>query len=126
MTSKKPARPLLAVKHVIPPPRRGVIVRERLEQQLRLAETRLTVVVAPAGWGKTSLLSGWAADPGEKRRIAWVSLDEGDDEPARFWTYVLTALCGASDEIGDGPLRALDAAGVFGGRLRSRVAAQTD
>jgi LuxR family transcriptional regulator, maltose regulon positive regulatory protein len=52
----------------------------------------LTVVVAPAGWGKTTMLSHWAHDPAEGRGIAWLSLDELDDEPARFWTYVLTAL----------------------------------
>ncbi len=112
MTSERPVRPLLTVKRVIPPVRAGAVPRQRLERQLRSAETRLTVVVAPAGWGKTSLLSGWAADAGEKRRIAWVSLDEGDDEPVRFWSYVLTALRGVSDEISVGPLRALDAADV--------------
>jgi LuxR family maltose regulon positive regulatory protein len=100
------------VKQVIPPVRAGAIPRERLERQLRQADTRLTLVVAPAGWGKTSLLSGWAADAGEKRRIAWVSLDESDDEPVRFWSYVLTALHGVSDEISLGPLQALDGAGI--------------
>ncbi|WP_327188153.1 helix-turn-helix transcriptional regulator [Streptomyces sp. NBC_01334] len=112
MTSKKPMRPLLTVKQVIPPARAGAVPRERLQRQLRLAETRLTLVVAPAGWGKTSLLSGWAADPEEKRRLAWVSLDESDDEPVRFWSYVLTALRDAGGVISAGPLQALDAAGV--------------
>ncbi|MYT03177.1 MULTISPECIES: LuxR C-terminal-related transcriptional regulator [Streptomyces] len=112
MTSDIPKRPLLAVKQVIPPARAGSVPRERLQRQLRLADTRLTVVVAPAGWGKTSLLSGWAADPEEKRRIAWVSLDDGDDEPVRFWSYVLTALHNAGDAISAGPLQALDATGV--------------
>ncbi|WP_327188149.1 helix-turn-helix transcriptional regulator [Streptomyces sp. NBC_01334] len=100
------------MKQVVPPARAGAIPRERLQQQLRLAETRLTVVVAPAGWGKTSLLSGWASGPDEKRRIAWVSLDESDDEPVRFWSYVLTALHNAGDAISAGPLQALDAAAV--------------
>jgi len=95
---------------MIPPPRVGAVARERLERQLCLAQTRLTVVVAPAGWGKTSLLSGWAANPGEQRRIAWVSLDENDDEPVRFWTYILDALHGIDSEIAAGPLQALDAA----------------
>jgi len=104
------ARPLLTVKQVIPPVRAGAVGRERLAGQLRRADTPLTVVVAPAGWGKTSLLSGWANDPAEKRRIAWVSLDESDDEPVRFWSYVLTALHGAG--LSDEPLRALDAAEV--------------
>ncbi|MFJ3894820.1 LuxR C-terminal-related transcriptional regulator [Streptomyces sp. NPDC090083] len=100
------------MKQVIPPARPGAVPRERLRQQLRVAGTRLTVVVAPAGWGKTSLLSGWASDPEEKRRIAWVSLDESDDEPVRFWSYVLTALHNAGGTISTGPLEALDAAGV--------------
>ncbi|MFJ8061356.1 hypothetical protein [Streptomyces sp. NPDC096142] len=100
------------MKQVIPPARPGAVPRERLRQQLRVAGTRLTVVVAPAGWGKTSLLSGWASDPEEKRRIAWVSLDESDDEPVRFWSYVLTALHNAGGTISTGPLEALDAAAV--------------
>jgi LuxR family maltose regulon positive regulatory protein len=98
------------VKQVVPPVRAGAVPRERLAQQLHAARTRLTVVVAPAGWGKTSLLSGWAAD--EVRRIAWVSLDESDDEPTRFWTYVLTALRDSSDGISGEPLAALAMADV--------------
>ena len=112
MTSDRPPRPLLSVKHTIPPPREGAVARERLLERLRRAETRLTIVVAPAGWGKTSLLSRWATDPDERRRVAWVSLDESDDESVRFWTYVLTALSGTGSDVGAAPLRALDAAGV--------------
>jgi LuxR family transcriptional regulator, maltose regulon positive regulatory protein len=89
-----------------------MVARERLVRQLCRAETRLTVVVAPAGWGKTSLLSRWAADPEEQRRIAWVSLDEDDDEPVRFWTYVLTALHGTGDAISAAALQALDGVGI--------------
>jgi LuxR family maltose regulon positive regulatory protein len=103
-------RPLLTVKQLIPPVRVGAVPRERLERLLRAAETRLTVVVAPAGWGKTSLLSGWAADAAEQGCVAWVSLDEGDDEPLLFWSYVLTALCGAG--VDPGPLKALAVAGA--------------
>ena len=94
MTAERPARPLLTVKYAIPPVRAGAVPRPRLLDALRSGSTRLTVVVAPAGWGKTSVLSAWAADPGEHVRIAWLSLDEDDDEPTRFWTYVLTALRG--------------------------------
>jgi LuxR family maltose regulon positive regulatory protein len=107
VTSVRPARPLLHVKRMVPPVRAGAVPRERLARQLRAARTRLTVVVAPAGWGKTSLLSGWAANPEDGRRIAWVSLDENDDEPDRFWAYVLTALCEVSDDISAAPLEAL-------------------
>jgi LuxR family maltose regulon positive regulatory protein len=69
-------------------------------------------VVAPAGWGKTSLLSAWAAEPGDGVRVAWVSLDETDDEPNRFWRYVFTALHGVDDAIGAAPLAALRVPGV--------------
>jgi len=85
------ARPLLTVKQQIPPVRPGAVRRAALEERLRNAGTGLTIVVAPAGWGKTSLLSSWASNPGEWVRVAWVSLDESDDEPNRFWSYVLTA-----------------------------------
>ena len=104
-------RPLLAAKCAIPPSRPVGVVRTRLHDKLLSnATTRLTVVVAPAGWGKTTLLSQWAHDPAETRRIAWVSLDTADDDPTRFWTYVLTAL-GAHD-VGGSALEALGAPGV--------------
>jgi len=105
-------RPLLTAKQVVPPVRAGAVPRERLAEQLREAETRLTVVVAPAGWGKTSLLSAWAAEPGDRRRVAWVSLDESDDEPIRFFSYVLTALRNASDQVSPAPLEALARSGL--------------
>jgi LuxR family maltose regulon positive regulatory protein len=83
-----------------------------LERRLRAAETGLIVVVAPAGWGKTSLLSSWAANPGEQTRVAWVSLDENDDEPTRFWSYLVTALRAASGDISSAALDALAMSGV--------------
>lgn len=112
MTANRLTGPLLTVKQLIPPVRPGAVRRDRLERQLRTAETGLTVVVAPAGWGKTSLLSQWASHPGEGIRVAWVSLDESDDEPTRFWSYVLTALHGASNEISAAALDALAVPGA--------------
>ncbi|HEX2805099.1 MAG TPA: hypothetical protein VHN80_02885 [Kineosporiaceae bacterium] len=103
---------LLTVKQTVPPVRAGAVRRDRLQHRLRDADTRLVTLVAPAGWGKTSLLSAWARDPAERCRIAWVSLDDGDDEPVRFWSYLLTALRSASDEISSNALDALDAPGV--------------
>ena len=106
MGSDRPAAPLLAAKQAIPILRAGTIHRDRLESQLRTADTPLTLVVAPAGWGKTTLLSTWArGDP--EVRVAWVSLDENDDEPVRFWRYVLSALQASSDAISPAPLEAL-------------------
>jgi len=67
------------------------VTRARLEDLLRRGtRARLTLVSAPAGFGKTSLLADWLA--AEERTVAWVSLDDADNDPTRFWTYVLTAL----------------------------------
>jgi LuxR family maltose regulon positive regulatory protein len=89
------------------------VVRERLQDRLRAGRgTRLCVVVAPAGWGKTTMLAHWATEPEEQPRTAWVSLDPSDDEPVRFWTYVLTALRELAPEVGDRALAALSAPGV--------------
>src|SRR5918911_1579124 len=88
-----PPRPLLTAKFAVPPTRAATVVRARLRDRLAAnGATRLTVVVAPAGWGKSTLLSQWANDPSDPRRVAWGSVDESDDEPVRFWTYVLAAL----------------------------------
>ncbi|MFD9738221.1 LuxR C-terminal-related transcriptional regulator [Umezawaea sp. NPDC059074] len=111
MTSPRPAGPLLAVKHTAPPVRPGSVERSGLVRSLRDAVTRLTLVAAPAGWGKTSLLGLWAADPGPDVVVAWVSLDEGDDDPVRFWRYALTALHEAG-AIGPAALDAVVAPGT--------------
>ncbi|WP_209306509.1 LuxR C-terminal-related transcriptional regulator [Blastococcus sp. CT_GayMR19] len=108
-----PSSPLLSVKHAVPPPRPGAVPRQRLHDRLRAARgTRLCVVVAPAGWGKTTLLAQWATDPEEQPATAWVSLDRSDDEPVRFWTYVLTSLGGVDPTVGRRALAALSAPGV--------------
>ena len=112
MTPDRPAGPLLTIKRRIPPRRPGTVGRAHLEARLRAADTPLTVVVAPAGWGKTNLLSSWANDPGAQTRVAWVSLDEGDDEAIRFWTYALLSIHDADDGIGSAALDALGAPGV--------------
>lgn len=83
--------PILATKLFVPPPRDQMVSRARLRN--RLANTRggqVTLVAAAAGWGKSTLLAGWALDaPG---RVAWLSLDASDDEPRRFLNYVIAAL----------------------------------
>jgi LuxR family maltose regulon positive regulatory protein len=89
------------------------VARERLSARLRAnGDTRLTVVVAPAGWGKTTLLAQWARDVAEPRRVVWVSLDESDDEPVRFWTYLLTALQASGTGLGAEAVTALGAPGL--------------
>ena len=105
MTAAPSARPLLTVKHTVPPARPLAVHRARLTGLLDDGDTRLVTVVAPAGWGKTSLLGAWA---GGRDDVSWVSLDQSDDDPGRFWSYVLAALGGA---VGPEPLAALRNAG---------------
>jgi LuxR family maltose regulon positive regulatory protein len=86
--------PLLATKLHIPPIRPDFVPRRRL---LDLLETglrrKLTLISAPAGYGKTTLLSEWyASSRGRALSLAWVLLDEQDNDPVRFWSYVLAAL----------------------------------
>ena len=71
-----------------------LIARPRLFSLLEEGRRRpLTLVSAPAGFGKTTLLSAWVqAHPPGNPLVAWVSLDEADNDPVRFWSYVLTAL----------------------------------
>jgi LuxR family maltose regulon positive regulatory protein len=84
-------RDLLATKLHVPQTRPGFVTRPRLADRLApTQEGALTLVCAPAGFGKTALLADWARhDP---RPIAWLSLNEGDNDPARFWRYVSAAL----------------------------------
>lgn len=88
------AVPLLATKRYAPRRRARLVTRPRLLARLdRGIESRLTLVAAPAGSGKSTLLADWlAATPAHRRTTAWVSLDPGDNDPALFWTYVITAL----------------------------------
>jgi LuxR family maltose regulon positive regulatory protein len=105
------AVPLIVAKRAVPPARPNAIARQRLsERLLGNGDSRLSVVVAPPGWGKSTLLSQWANDPRESRPIAWVSLDDSDDEPSRFWTYVISALYAAGGRAGREALAVMSAA----------------
>src|SRR3712207_368956 len=86
--------PLLATKRYAPRWRPGLVSRPHLIARLdQGAGRKLTLVAAPAGFGKTTLLAEWlAAAPAGGRPAAWVSLDPGDNDPALFWAYVITAL----------------------------------
>lgn len=84
--------PLLSTKLHVPRRRRGVVARPRLREHLsRGDEVALTLVSAPAGFGKTTVLTEWLAAR-EGRPAAWLSLDARDNDPVVFWTYLLTAL----------------------------------
>ncbi|WP_421740654.1 LuxR C-terminal-related transcriptional regulator [Cellulomonas sp.] len=101
------AGPLIATKLHVPTLRRGLVARPRLLERVRPGvDARLTLVCAPAGFGKSTLVAEWVAGaPADGRAVAWLSLDSSDNDPATFWRYVLTALAGATDGAGS---RALD------------------
>ena len=97
--------PLVQTKLYIPQVRRGLVPRPRLSERLNPAtQPRLTLISAPPGFGKTTLLAAWlAAAPDAARPVAWVSLEESERERDSFWTYVVTALDAAAG-VGAGTL----------------------
>ena len=99
--------PLLETKLYVPKSRRHPVARPRLSDRLgNGTETKLTLVSAPAGFGKSTLLAEWIAhSPTVQRSIAWLSLDQGDSQPASFWTYLISALRTVVPNVG---ARALD------------------
>src|SRR6266568_3281120 len=98
--------PILGTKLYIPRPRPNVVSRPLLLERLNEGlHRKLTLIAAPAGFGKTTLVSEWIE--GIERPIAWLSLDEGDSDPARFLTYLVAALQTIVPTIGEGVLRAL-------------------
>src|SRR6266487_3415141 len=109
-----PSLHLLMTKIAVPSVRLNMVTRPRLMQRMNTAVMgTLTLIVAPAGWGKTTLLSAWHADPShDTLPLAWVSLDAGDDDPVRFWTYVIAALNTLHPGVGETPLALLYASSV--------------
>src|ERR1700719_4541286 len=98
--------PILATKLYIPPLRPNVVSRPRLIERLNEGlHRKLTLISAPAGFGKTTLVSAWVEGIG--RPVAWLSLDEGDNDPTRFLTYLVAALQAIAANIGEGVLSAL-------------------
>ena len=103
------AGPLLATKLHVPRRPRSLVARPRLSERLsRGAESALTLVSAPAGFGKTTLLAQWlAAAPADGRSVAWLSLDQRDNDPELFWTYLVGALKTAAQGAGASTLSLL-------------------
>ena len=102
--------PILATKLYLPPPPPKVVVRTRLIERLNeglAAGARLALISAPAGFGKTTLVSEWVAGSG--RPAAWLSLDEGDSDPTRFLAYLVAALQTVAPKLGEGTLEVLQA-----------------
>src|SRR5262245_15735320 len=98
--------PILTTKLYIPPPRPNAVLRPRLIERLYEGlHGKLTLISAPAGFGKTTLVSTWIADCG--RPVAWLSLDEADSEPTRFLAYLIAALQTIAPTIGAGGMAVL-------------------
>jgi len=100
--------PILATKLYIPPPRSKIVLRPRLIERLNeglSSGRKLTIISASAGFGKTTLVSEWVAGCG--RPVAWLSLDEGDNDPVCFLIYLVAALQTIAANIGAGVLRTL-------------------
>ncbi|MBK9715654.1 MAG: AAA family ATPase [Kouleothrix sp.] len=123
--------PILATKLYIPPPRPNIVLRPRLIARLSAGlHRKLTLIAAPAGFGKTTLVSEWLASLSSELHVlsselsqtehtqtsklktqnfnvAWLSLDEGDSDPIRFLAYLVAALQTIAPTIGAGVVAAL-------------------
>lgn len=97
--------PLLETKLYLPKWSVDLVARPRLLEHINPTR-KLTLVSAPAGFGKTTLLAEWvAAVP--KKGVAWVSLDQSDNDPTFFWTYLITALQKIQPSLGERSLSLL-------------------
>lgn len=105
-------RPFLLSKSVIPAVRENLVTRARLTAMLDRDDHRVTAVVAPAGWGKTTLLSQWAWKVAERQVVGWLTIDGTDDDPIRFWRHLIMALRRAGAEVGESALSAMGVPGL--------------
>jgi LuxR family maltose regulon positive regulatory protein len=102
--------PVLATKLYVPPLQPTIVRRPRLIERLNEGlHRKLTLISAAAGFGKTTLVIEWLAGRGQ--RVAWLSLDEGDNDPAGFLAYLVAALQTISKDIGEGVVDALQSPG---------------
>ena len=92
---------LLATKLHVPAIGGQLVHRAALLDALSAGRRRkLTLLSAPVGWGKTTLLAQWALGAGEDQRFSWLSLDRSDNDPVWFWMYVVAALQKVSPGVG--------------------------
>lgn len=100
--------PILQTKLYIPPPRARLIQRARLVERLHAGRNRhLTLIAAQAGAGKTTLVSEWLEQL--EHPVAWLTLDDADSDPLRFWSYVIAALQTVDPALGRATQAALTA-----------------
>ncbi|MGD9093849.1 MAG: LuxR C-terminal-related transcriptional regulator [Anaerolineales bacterium] len=98
--------PILQTKLYIPPYRPVLVPRAHLVEKINAGlDCKLTLISAPAGFGKTTLLAEWVAS--SSRPIAWISLDDGDNDQIRFLTYLIVAIQGIHDKFGQTTLELL-------------------
>ncbi len=121
---------ILRIKTTIPPLSGNILsrpqIKKRLFDELSVPEgfsRSLTVISAPAGFGKTTLVRDWLS--GREKETAWLSLDEEDNEPERFWIYLVSALQTIAGSVGDGTMESLRSQGLVSGSAASRKALLT-
>ncbi|HEX9839540.1 MAG TPA: LuxR C-terminal-related transcriptional regulator [Anaerolineales bacterium] len=97
---------LLSTKLFIPRPRKNLVSRLCLVDRLNAGlDKKLTLIAAPAGFGKTTLLSEWI--PQSPRCVTWLSLDHGDNDPVKFWAYFIASLQRLRPQLGENALALL-------------------
>ncbi len=102
--------PLVEAKLALPAVRRATVDRPRLRETLDAGrEAALTLVAAPAGYGKTTAVRAWSTTV--DAALAWVTLDAGDNDPVRLWRYVATAVDRVRSGLGRSALQRLDVPG---------------
>ena len=99
---------LLATKLLIPQQRPGLVSRQRLLERLQTClDVPLTLISAPAGYGKTTLLSEWAGTIQTSFPVGWVSLEGDENNPQKFWMYFISSICRILPEIDQSILSSL-------------------
>ena len=99
---------LITTKIVVPPARPHLVVRQRLLEVIEDAVSRpLTLISAPAGFGKTTLITSWLYETGNESRTAWLSLDQDDSDPVHFAYYMIATLQGIEPRVGRAPISLL-------------------
>jgi len=121
---------ILKIKTTMPPAGKNILSRPRIKEKLAEDLTveegfarPLTLFSAPAGFGKTTLVRKWLS--GREKATAWLSLDEEDNDPERFWIYLVSALQNVADNIGSGTMEALRSQSHFSESSESRGALLT-